>query len=141
MENISPKIWGKSSWIYLHCVAKSFPVKPTKEEENRYKIFFESLLLPCSKCQTNYSTDLKSMPLTDTILSSKDNFLKWWVNMRNSANNHIGKGPKTLEEYDQEVLSNSLNKNSNGSMWPCILIIIMLCVFLIFYNKNYFKSL
>lgn len=107
MRNIHPKVWGRQAWIFLHCIIRAYPDKPTQSDKETYKSFFTSLknILPCQRCRGHYSIDLAWRPLTDNVLANKENLLKWWVALRNDENTHIGKSAKTIEEYDAEAFS------------------------------------
>ena len=37
----NPKIWGPSTWIFLHSISFSYPEKPTKKDKKNY-IFFKN---------------------------------------------------------------------------------------------------
>src|ERR1700733_5146368 len=84
-----PKIWGKYAWNFIHLVTLSYPDNPTCEDKRQYYIFFTSLknVLPCAKCKFNMEKHLKKFPLTDEILSSKQNLIKWDIHLHNYYNN------------------------------------------------------
>jgi hypothetical protein len=43
-------------------------------------------ILPCPKCKEHYKENLKSYPLTDNIMSNKDLFVKWVIDIHNKVN-------------------------------------------------------
>ena len=73
--NFNPNIWGPSAWFFIESSILSYPDNPNNIEIENYKNFFNSLqyILPCSKCRHNYSIHIKKYPLTNQILSNKDN--------------------------------------------------------------------
>jgi len=83
-----PKDWGPYGWKFMHVVALAYPSSPTDEEKEDYKTFFTIIkkVLPCHLCSEHYSENLIKYPLTDTVLSSRDNLLKWTIDMHNSVN-------------------------------------------------------
>jgi hypothetical protein len=88
MVNISPKYWGRGAWVFLHSVTMAYPDNPTDSDKLNYKNFFSSIkhILPCQKCRVNYSKHLLNYPLTDKILSSRENLIDWLILIRNQTN-------------------------------------------------------
>jgi len=83
-----PKDWGPYGWKFMHVVALAYPSHPTDEEKEDYKTFFTIIkkVLPCHLCSEHYSENLIKYPLSDTVLSSRDNLLKWTIDMHNLVN-------------------------------------------------------
>ena len=85
MASLDPTLWGKSGWIFLHSISLEYPEKPTEEDKNNYKIFYNSIqyVLPCSKCRNNYTKSIQKRKLTDDILTSRDKLINWLIDIRN----------------------------------------------------------
>ena len=85
---LGPDVWGPHGWKFIHYITLAYPVNLTTEEKEQYKIFFHSIgnVLPCSICSNHYKKNLLEMPLTDEILSSKDNVINWAIDMHNKVN-------------------------------------------------------
>ena len=49
---ITPNLWGPHGWKFIHYVTFGYPINPTNQDKENYKMFFLSLqnILPCSKC-------------------------------------------------------------------------------------------
>jgi len=80
--------WGSAAWNFLHCVTLTYPTHPTEEQQQQYKTFFEALgnVLPCPQCRKNYKKKLTSNPLSVRVLSSRQTFFEWLVDVHNSVN-------------------------------------------------------
>lgn len=85
---VDPNIWGKHGWKFLHYVAQGYPDFPTTEDKITYKSFFGNIgnILPCYKCQQHYKQHLINMPLTDNVMSSKNNLETWVISVHNQVN-------------------------------------------------------
>ena len=105
---ITPDIWGPHGWKFMHYVALAYPTKPTLEQKNEYKTFFESIqnILPCGLCSHNYKKHLKELPIDDSVLESNITLLKWTIDMHNKVNVLNGK-----REYNSEEVVNLLINN------------------------------
>ena len=97
---MNPKIWGPHAWIFLHSITFNYPSKPTLQDINHYKNFFNNLkyILPCNNCQNHYKNNIDKYPLTDEILSSKQKLINWLINIHVDKSLHntqlgCGNGP------------------------------------------------
>ena len=113
-----PKIWGDPAWIFLECVGLHYPENPTEEDKRNMWVFLNSLqpILPCDDCQGNYKKHLKKLPLTDEILSSKDNLVMWLIDQRNLVNEEKGTKIYSHDEAIIEIekmISNRMDGKSN----------------------------
>jgi len=125
----NPRFWGKHGWIFLISVVLSYPENPTLEDKQRFKLFFENMILPCFKCIQNYKQHLKILPLTDEVLKSKKNFENWIFQLRSLVDKSTGNKSKyTIVEFFEDVnkKSNTINWNSLISFTPIIIIIFVL---------------
>jgi len=105
---ITPDTWGPHGWKFIHYVALAYPTKPTQEQKNEYKIFFESIqnILPCGLCSHNYKKHLKELPIDDKVLESNITLLKWTIDMHNKVNVQNGKREYTSEEVVNLLINN-----------------------------------
>lgn len=135
-------IWGPHAWIFLHSITLSYPSCPTNQDKKNYKSFFESLkdILPCDKCKLNYSNHLITTPLTDKILSNKESFIKWLIDIHNNVNKENG---KPIMDYDS-ILRMYMDMYGKGGweswvIWLVglvILVVVGLCFMSFFYKKD-----
>lgn len=96
----NPKIWGPSTWIFLHSMSFSYPEKPTKKEKKNYKNFLTSLqyVLPCSLCREHYAEYIKKHSL-DEALESQKKMINYFIKLHNHINQKYKNKPKlTIQE-------------------------------------------
>ena len=122
--NLNPQVWGPRAWFFIDSIVLSLPDKLSYEQKNIYKNFLTSLqdILPCEGCRKHYKQNLIKFPLTDEVLSKKENMIKWVLNVHNN------------KQYDNDNDKNK--KNCNFKYYISIIIILILLIF-IFYK---FKS-
>ena len=98
-QNFEPKIWGNHAWFFLETICMAYPTNPSKSMKSSAKNFFLSLkdLIPCEKCRNNYKQHLKLFPLTEKVLSSRDNLFMWIINVHNSIH-------KNKQKYRKRTL-------------------------------------
>jgi hypothetical protein len=103
--NLGPSVWGPHAWKFIHITAMAYPENPTNIDINTYRNFFTLLgdILPCPTCRINYKKKLIKFPLTDFVLASTDNLVKWTIDLHNEVNKDTGK-----EQYDYETSLNFL---------------------------------
>ena len=111
--NFIPSVWGSPAWKFLHCIALSYPAKPTQQDKSDYKQFFLLLetVLPCETCAGNFNQHIKEIPI-DKHLSGPHELFSWTVKMRNAVQKVLGRSL-----YDEESLRNSLyteNERAGG---------------------------
>ena len=140
-----PKIWGESAWDFLHFVTLGYPINPTAEDKQRYYQYFNDLkyVLPCDKCRNNMDEHLIKIPLTDEVLSSRESFVKWGIDLHNSVNYDTGKPVLSYDKAMKEI-NNKINKNQSNrkynNIWLylilliAVIVIIYLCYLL--FKKN-----
>lgn len=132
--SLNPKIWGPPTWIFLHSVTLSYPECPTITDKTNIKEFFYAIgkILPCATCRINYVKHITKYPLTDKILSSKKNLVKWLLNIRNEGRKTYGKPPisyeKLLIKYTK-MYSNKTNYNKIYLFVLMFIVILFVCQF------------
>lgn len=88
------KIWGPNMWKSINCVAFGYPSKPTTEDKQNYKNFFESLgcVLPCPICRNSYCDFIKNgeLKLTDNVFESRQTLTFWVWKLRKRVNKKLG---------------------------------------------------
>ena len=143
--NLNPKVWGPHAWFFLDSIMLSLPNKLNNEQKNIYKNFFTSLqyILPCECCRNHYTENLKKYPLTDQILSNKENMIKWLLNIHNNVRQENKTIPISIrqffeyyyKQYDEK--QNKKNKKKCNFKYQISIILILLFLLLIIYK---FKS-
>ena len=90
---LSPKLWGKEGWRFIHFVAVTY--QPSKKEE--YLKFFQNLpeILPCPVCGEHFKQNMAKLP---PRMDSNQTLFEWSVDMHNLVNKENG---KKIYTYDQ----------------------------------------
>jgi len=134
---MKPEIWGPHAWIFLHSITLEYPDYPTYEDKQNMTTFINSLkhVLPCHKCRINFNEHLNKYPLTDNILNSKPNLIKWLIDIHNSVNKITNKKELSHEEALTQLLK-LYEPQDNTVFYIFIILIIIVCVYLI--KRKYF---
>jgi len=135
MQNISPDIWGKHGWKFMHYITLAYPDKPTEEDKKAIKIYFTSVgkVLPCYSCRLNYEKHLQKYPLTDTVVSSEKNLSKWLVDIHNEVNEVNGKHKYTIGEFYGEYL----NQPTEYCYHNYVLMFVLVIIVIIFFTRRF----
>ena len=140
MYNIKPVLWGNHGWTFLHYITLSYPDDPDQETKNKFKDFFTKIIwnfLPCESCRHNYVRHLDEIPLTDDILSSRNKFIYWFVDMHNLVNREIGKKVITYDEFNKLYIEPEVKKEKQNytSIYIIACLIVALIILFITYKK------
>jgi hypothetical protein len=89
------KIWGPPMWESLHCIAFGYPIEPTEEQKNNYKVFYTNLMnvLPCKFCRDSYKdfiTKEDDTIFTDSDLKNRETLTRWLFKIHNRVNKKLG---------------------------------------------------
>lgn len=85
--------WGPAVWTTMHIFTFKYPDTPTQDDRNRAIKFFELVpfYLPCGVCGLHFVATLKSNPLTDQTLTSRETLSRWLVDVHNAVNRRLRK--------------------------------------------------
>ena len=113
-EIIGPSVWGPVIWHALHYITLGYPVNPTEDQKQKYKMFFSLLsdVIPCSICRTHFSENLIKMPLSDDVLSTKESLIKWLIDFHNVVN-EMNKKPIIKYEDARILIENNTQCTHN----------------------------
>jgi hypothetical protein len=105
-----PDVWGPYGWKFIHYITLGYPSKPTENDKKIYYDFFILLakVLPCSICSSHFIENMKLTPLTPQVLSSRENLVRWGIEMHNHVNRMYNKKTYTFEEGLKEILTDPL---------------------------------
>lgn len=86
-------VWGPVKWHYLHTLSFNYPVKPTDEQKEAYKIEILNMTntLPCGACRENLKKNLLKHPLLKKHLKNRETFSRWVYDLHELVNKMLGK--------------------------------------------------
>jgi cytidine deaminase len=95
--------WGNRQWYWYHLISYSAPEKIELPIERIYieLLYYMTKLLPCHKCYDHFKEHVKKYPIK---FNSRDNMIKWFIEMHNEVNISLNKKIYTLEEANQIYL-------------------------------------
>jgi len=139
MYNINPVLWGEHMWKSLHYITLSYPDDPSENIKILFRDFFVNIIwkyLPCEKCRHNYVKHLEELPLTDDILSSRDKFIYWLVDIHNIVNEETGKKKISYDTFNDIYMGNGNNtKTKYMSLYIVIISVLVLMLLFVIYKK------
>lgn len=91
---------GRSTWHFLHTMTLRFPDKPTKQESETLKSFFENfaLLYPCGECAKHFQQLIKELP---PQVGSRQGASLWLCSVHNEVNKSLGKEEFPCDKLDE----------------------------------------
>lgn len=141
---MKPTVWGPSAWIFLHSITLTYPEKPSDNDKQHIKHFFGTLeyVLPCAKCKNHYYENLKKYPITDTVLESKNNLVKWLIDLHNEVNIINGKKALTYNEAMYQFAQRKMipmsheYKNTKMIFVKCLIMILVFSLLIVMLMKS-----
>ena len=126
---MDPKVWGPSGWIFLHHITLGYPDKPTDVDKQNMKncFYFVGKVLPCSKCRSNYNEHVSRFPLDNKALSSRENLVKWLIDIHNEVNKKTNKPVLSYED----AIENFMVSNEQGYNIYVILLIVLIIIIIL----------
>jgi len=107
-NDITPKLWGKSTWKGLHCISFGYPIEPTQENKDTYEKFFTLLgsFLPNLESRINYRLMILSnepkyehIKINKEIFKNRDNLTYWLFQVHEEFNKLLGLNYGMTFEY------------------------------------------
>jgi hypothetical protein len=115
-----PDIWGPPGWKFIHYVTMGYPTYPSEEIKKKYYNYFHALkhVIPCSVCASHFTQNLETLPLTDEVLSNRNNLMKWGIDMHNLVNKITNKKEYSYDEAMLLILSGFGDDNKQNMFQP-----------------------
>lgn len=137
MQNINPDIWGPPGWRFMHYITLSYPIEPSDKNKEDIKRFFTSVgpVLPCESCRIHFNSHRHKHPITDDVLSTRDNLVIWLMNIHNEVNLIKGKPIYTLDMLYDEYMrpKETLLCDVNYTLLIMLVILIVMYLFRRYY--------
>jgi hypothetical protein len=155
-----PDVWGPPGWKFIHYVTMGYPNNPSEETKKKYYNYFHALkhVIPCGICASHFTENLEKLPLSNEVLSSRENLMKWGIDMHNFVNkknkkkvftyteamllimggfDNIGSKPTKLPEPEIKIVEKFVETNNIYPLLTAVIIIIVLiAIIIILINKK-----
>lgn len=97
---IQPDVWGPSAWRLIHLVCHHAPELMDEPIGNLFRRWLHGFgdVIPCKTCRDHFKETLKSVPITDRVVSGREALFAWSVEAHNHVNATLGKGTWTVPE-------------------------------------------
>jgi hypothetical protein len=127
---LNPAIWGPHAWILLHSITLDYPDCPNNTEKQNMRNFFMSVqhVLPCLRCKKNLHNNYQKYPLTDEVLSSKSNLVRWLIDIHNEIN--VEKGKKKMSYEEVLAYYDNLYHSKGNTKLMLVVALIILVIFI-----------
>jgi len=109
-NTVNPSVWGPSLWFTLHNGAARYPENANQITKDRMKGFILGIpyILPCLACKPHAISYIENRKDSlDTIVSTRENLVKFFVDFHNKVNERYKKPLFTYEDavsmYDKGV--------------------------------------
>jgi hypothetical protein len=135
---MTPKYWGRYGWYFFHLVTYGYPKNPTEIDKQHYREYITALqfALPCSKCRRHMTEHLKKYPLTNDVMSSRTNLVKWGIDFHNIVNDRTDKPmlsyPEAMNEIDK-LMTPKKTSTAQILLYIVTFIAIIILCYLIYY--------
>jgi hypothetical protein len=101
----SPEVWGESFWFVVHLGSMSAPDVIPPEKRDKYWGFIDGIpeMLACQKCAVHAREWVeKHRKDKDKIVSSRENLIRFYVDMHNAVNERNGQPVMSVEEVKRK---------------------------------------
>lgn len=134
---MKPDIWGPAGWFLLHTLTLDYPINPTDIDKINMYNFFMSFqkVIPCDKCKINFADHLKKYPLSNTVLSSRNNLVKWLIDIHNEVNVMNGKKKLSYEEAIRDILYKYKKPKYNYIYFIAAFFVLIILLIIIYYSN------
>lgn len=94
-----PSIWGPHLWFIMHVISFEYPQQPSEYDKRIYHDFYNSLkdVIPCQDCRKHYRDFITRYPISPH-LDTRDNLIKWVIQVHNFVNKSLGKPELTTQQ-------------------------------------------
>jgi hypothetical protein len=152
-----PEIWGPHLWFMLHVISFEYPENPTEYDKRIYHDFYTSLkdVIPCEMCKKHYREHIHKYPLTPH-LDTRDNLVKWVIQVHNFVNTSLGKPTLTVPEVmtiysnlnpvspfitiNTQAIIDKHRKKDNARLYFLIIVMgIIIFIVRYYFNRYYFS--
>lgn len=101
----APEVWGESFWFVVHLGSMSAPEEIPPEKHEKYWGFIDGIpeMLACKKCAVHAREWVEQhRPQKDTICATRENLVKFYVDMHNAVNQRNGQPQLSVDEVKRK---------------------------------------
>jgi hypothetical protein len=117
------KVWGPAGWVFLHTITFNYPQRidlKNREHAERKKYTRELFLnlqytLPCKYCRASLKKFYKELPLTATVLGSRERLTYWFYEIHNKVNEKLRRQELEAVQKHYDMLEGLVE--SGGMTW------------------------
>jgi hypothetical protein len=111
--------WGNRQWYWYHLISYTAPEQIDIPIQKIYieLLYYMTKLLPCPKCYNHFKEHVKNYPIN---FDSRNNMIKWFVDMHNEVNLSLNKKIYTLEEANETYLEIDNNNDNDNNSEPIL---------------------
>lgn len=123
-------VWGPPLWFVLHMMTFNYPTDPSRRQRRHYRRFFRLLrhVLPCGACRQNLKRNLRTCPLTDADLESRDALSRWLHRLHTQVSESLGKAAnkdaesfETVRTFFEHFRARCTSDGRNGGESGCVI--------------------
>ena len=136
MYNIDPKIWGKHWWNIVHFTTISYPEVPSFNDKKNFEnlIYAMGATLPCENCRVHFKKNIIELPLTQEILNSRYELIKWGISLHNLVNKQTNKSEMQLDDAIKIYTNGKTTLLFNPNILNIIVLLIVVLIILFLYK-------
>jgi len=118
---ISPKSWGPACWRFLDCLAFSYPLTPSLDQQEKMAAYFHALkhVLPCYSCRRDFTRMMEEDPI-ERHLHSREALSRWLNDKHNAVNQKLGASVLPYPQYVAEFIGSSSSPTTTIPPAPMI---------------------
>lgn len=101
----APEVWGESFWFVVHLGSMSAPEQIPPEKCEKYWGFIDGIpeMLACKKCADHARQWVEQhRAQKDEICSSRENLIRFYVDMHNAVNQRNGQPIMSVDEVKRK---------------------------------------
>jgi hypothetical protein len=117
-----PDVWGPHLWMLLGCIARFYPLSPTRDDVFNHCVFISSLpdVLPCKGCRDSlkeYFTTIKWELYQDRYLQDRTSFSMFINCLHNHVNTKTNKQQFEFQQHVDKFESYRRNLEMDPRIW------------------------
>lgn len=132
--NIDPTFWGEEGWDFLFASVIGYPKHPNEEEmmDAERLILCLKSMLACMKCRKNYNDHLEKILKNNNIYSSREELLKFLIDIKNEVNKSTGKSTYNYDDTINYYYKKIFKKYTPKTTTYTLILLIAVLLFIVY---------